>query len=102
MGENEQKHCYYVSNQVSHFVKCITSKFEGGHTNIKRIFVTPLGDLLLVVAVIVGQIEDQLYELTIKYLFDKACWIKQRLNIGIFCYLRHKVSEYALKLISSY
>ena len=101
-GGNDQKHCYYATNQVSHFGKHVKSISKGGHANIKRILDIPLGDLPSVVAVIVERIEDQLPKLTIKHSSDKAGRIEQGLNIGIFHYLRHEVSEYTLKLMSSH
>lgn len=61
-----------------------------------------LGDLPSVIAIIAEQIEDQLHKLTIKHSSDKAGQIEQGLNIGIFCYLRHEVSKYALKLMSGH
>lgn len=101
-GGNNQKHCYYAINQVSYFGKHITSTSKKRHANIKGIFNTPLGDLPSVVRVVKERIKDQLHKLTIKHSSDKASWIEQRFNIGIFCYIRHKVSKYALKLMSSH
>lgn len=101
-GGNNQKYCYYATNQVSYFGKHITSTSKRRHANIKGIFDTPLEDLPSVDGVVIEQIKDQLHKLTIKHLFDKASWIEQRFNIGIFCYIRHKVSKYALKLMSSH
>ena len=81
---NDQKHCYYATNQICHFGKRVTSISERGHANIKRILDTPLGNLPSVVAVISERIEDQLHKLTIKHSSDKAGRIEQSLNIGIF------------------
>lgn len=100
MARNNQKHCYYATNQICHFGKHVISTSEGGHANIKWVIDTPLGDLPSVVAVISERIKDQLHKLTIKHSSDKAGWIEQSLHIGIFRYLRHKVSQYALKLMS--
>lgn len=102
MGKNNQKHCYYATNQVSYFGKCITSISQGGYANIKWILDTLLSNLPSVITVIAEQIENQLHKLTIKHSSDRADWIKQRLNIRIFCYLRHEMSEYVLKLMSSH
>lgn len=101
-GGNNQKDCYYATNQVSYFDKRVIFTFKRSHANIKRIFDTPLGDLPLIFVVIAEQIEDESHKLTILYSFDKASWIEQGLNIGTFCYLSHEVSKYALKLMSSY
>lgn len=81
---NDQKHCYYATNQICYFGNCVTSTSKGGHANIKRILDIPLSDLPFVVAVISEQIEDQLHKLTIKHSLDKAGRIEQGLNIGIF------------------
>ena len=68
---NDQKHCYYATNQICHFGKRVTSTSEGGHANIKQTLDIPLGDLPSVIAVILEQIKDQLHKLTIEHSSNK-------------------------------
>ena len=51
------------------------------------------------VRVIREKIEDQLRKICPQNSSDKNGNIRASLNIGIFCYLRHEISEYALDLI---
>ena len=55
---NNQKHCYYWTNCITHFNKRATSTAEGGHVNIKRALKSTLGDLPEVVAAIKEKVED--------------------------------------------
>ena len=95
-GGNNQKHCYYWTNQITHFNKRVTSTAEGGHANIKRALKSTLGDLPEVVKIIWEKLEDQLRKIHLQHTSDKNGNIKATLNIGLFRYLRHEISEYAL------
>ena len=101
-NENNQKHCYFWTNGIRHFNKRVTSTAEGGHANIKRALESTLGDLPEVVRVIREKIEDQLRKIRLQHSSDKNGNIRASLNIGIFCYLRHEISEYALDLIATH
>lgn len=57
---NNEKHCYYWINRITHFNKRAISTAEGGHANIERALESTLGDLPEVVKVIREKIEDQL------------------------------------------
>lgn len=85
-----------------HFNKRVTSIAEEGHANIKRGLESTLGDLPEVGRVIREKIEDQLCKICLQHFSDKNGNIRASLNIGIFRYLRHKISEYALDLIATY
>ena len=54
------------------------------------------------VRVIREKIEDQLRKIRLQHSSDKNGNIRASLNIGIFCYLRHEISEYALDLIATH
>ena len=99
---NNQKHCYFWTNGIRHFNKRVTSTAEGGHSNIKRALESTLGDLPEVVRVIREKIEDQLRKIRLQHSSDKNGNIRAFLNIGIFRYLRHEISEYALELIATH
>lgn len=99
---NNQKHCYYWTNRITHFNKRVTSTAEGGHANIKRALESTLGDLPEVVKVIREKIKDQLRKVHLQHAYDKNGNIKATLNIGMFRYLRHEISEYALDLMASH
>lgn len=89
-------------NQVSYFGKCIIFIFAERYANIKQIFDIPLSDLASIVIIIIKQIKDQLFILTIKYSSDKIGENEQKLNISIFYYFRHEMRKYALIFIFSY
>ena len=61
-----------------------------------------MGDLPEVVRVIREKIEDQLCKIRLQHSSDKNGNIRASLNIGIFCYLRHEISKYALDLIATH
>lgn len=54
------------------------------------------------VKVIWKKIKDQLYKVYLQHVYNKNGNIKAILNIIMFCYLRHEISEYALDLIASH
>lgn len=101
-NRNNQKHCYYWTNRITHFNKRVTSTAEGEHANIKRVLESTLGNLPEVVKVIRKKIEDQLRKVHFQHTYDKNGKIKATLNIGMFRYLRHEISEYALDLMASH
>ncbi len=98
---NNQKHCYFWTNRIRHFNKRVTSTAVKGHANIKRAIESTLGDLPEVMRVIREKIEDQLRKICLEHSSDKNGNIRTSLNIGIFCYLRHKICQYALDLIAT-
>ena len=61
-----------------------------------------MGDLPERVRIIREKIEDQLRKIRLQYSSDKNGNIRASLNIGIFRYLRHEISEYALDLIATH
>ena len=95
---NNQKHCYYWTNRITHFNKRVTSTAEGGHAK-KRALESTLGDLPEVVKAIKQKIEDQLRKIRLQHASNKNGNIRVSLNIGMFRYLRHEISEYTLDLI---
>ncbi len=99
---NNQKHCYFWTNGIRHFNKRVTSTSEGGYANVKRALESTLGDLPEVVRVIREKIEDQLCKIRLQHSSDKNGNIRASLNICIFCYLKHEISEYALGLIATH
>lgn len=99
---NNQKHCYYWTNCITHFNKRVISTAEEGHANIKRALESTLGDLPEVVAAIKENVEDQLRKIHLQHTQDKNGNIKASLNIGMFRYLRHEISEYALDLMATH
>ncbi len=99
---NNQKHCYFWTNRIRHFNKRITSTAEEGYANIKLALEGTLGDLPEVVRVIREKIEDQLCKIRLQHSSDKNGNIRASLNMGIFCYLRYEISEYALDLITTH
>ena len=48
------------------------------------------------------KIKDQLRKMHLQHAYDKNGNIKATLNIGMFRYLRHEISEYALDLMASH
>ncbi len=88
-NRNNQKHSYFWTNGIRHFNKRVTSTAEEGYGNIKRDLESTLGDLLEVVRVIRGKIEDQLRKIRLQHSSDKNVNIRASLNIGIFCYFRN-------------
>ncbi len=52
--------------------------------------------------VIREKIEDQLCKIRLQHSSDRNDNIRASLNIGIFCYLRNEISEYALDLIANH
>ncbi len=99
---NNQKHYYFWTNGITHFNQRVTSTAEGRYGNIKRSFDNTLGDLPEVVKVIREKIEDQLRKIRLQYSSDKNDNIRASLNIGIFRYLRHEISEYSFDLIATH
>ncbi len=54
------------------------------------------------VRVIREKIEDQLRKIRLQHSSDKNDIIRDSLNISIFRFLRHEISEYALNLIATH
>ena len=52
--------------------------------------------------VIKEKIEDQLRKIWLQHASDRNGNIRASLNIGMFRYLRHEISEYALDLIATH
>ena len=73
---------------------------EEAHANIQHALESILGDLSEVIKVIRKKIEDQLSKINLQYASEKNGNIKAMLNIGMFWYLRHEVSECALDLMA--
>ncbi len=88
-NRNNQKHCYFWTNQIKHFNERVTSTAELGSANFKRTLESLLRDLLKVVKVIREKIEDQLRKIHLQHSSDKNGNIKASLDIGIFCYLKY-------------
>lgn len=101
-NDNNQKHCYYWTNCITHFNKRVTSTAEGGHANIKKALECTLGNLPEVVAAIKEKVEDQLRKIHLQHTQDKNGNIKASLNTGLFCYLRHEISEYVLEIMAAH
>ncbi len=99
---NNPKYRYFWTNGIRHFNKRVTSTVEGGNANIKRVLESTLRDLPEVVRVIREKIEDQLRKIRLQHSSKKNGNIRASLNIGIFCYLRYKISEYASGLIATH
>lgn len=78
------------------------STIKKRYKNIKHAFKSTLEDLSEVIRVIRKRIEDQLWKIRLQHFIDKNGNIKVSLNIGIFCYFRHEISEYTLDLITNY
>ena len=99
---NNQKHYSFWTNRIMHLNKRVTSTAEGGYANIKLALESTLRNLPKVVRVIREKIEDQLYKIRLPHCSDMNGNIRASLNIGIFRYLRHEISEYSLDLIATY
>ncbi len=99
---NNEKHCYFWTNGIRHFDKRVISTAERRHANNKYALESTLGDLPEVLRVIREKIEDQLRKIRLQHSSDKNGNIRASLNIGIFRYLRHEISEYALDLIATH
>lgn len=99
---NNQKHCYYWTNQITHFNQRVTSTAERGHANIKRALESTLGNLPEMVKIIREKLEDQLRKIHLQHTSNKNGNIKTTFNIGLFRYLRHKISENAWGLMANH
>ena len=72
------------------------------HANIKLPLESTLRDLPEVVRIIREKTEDPLRKILLQHSSDKNGNIRASLNLGIFCYLRHEISEYTLDLIATH
>ncbi len=99
---NNQKHCYFWTNEIRHYNKRVTSTAEWGKANIKLALESSSGDLPEVVRVIREKIEHQLRKIHLLHSSDKNGNIRASLNIGIFCYRRYEMKEYTLDLIATH
>ena len=99
---NNEKHCYYWTNRITHFNKNDTFTPDRGHANIKHALESTLGDLPKVVKVIREKIEDQLCKIHFQHTSVKNGNIKAMLNFGMFWYFRHEISKCALDLMATH
>ncbi len=102
LNKNNQKYYYYWTNFILHFNKPMTSTSKDRNANMKPALKSILRDLLEVVKVIRKMIEDWLCKICLQHSSYKNGNIWASLNIGIFCYLKHKSSKYELDLITTY
>lgn len=58
---NNEKHCHYWTNRITHLNKRVTYTVQGGHVNVKKALERALGDLPMMARIIRGQIDDQLW-----------------------------------------
>lgn len=61
-----------------------------------------LGDLPEVVAAIKEKVENQLRKIYLQHTQDKNGNIKASLNVGMFRFLKHEISEYSLDLMATH